>query len=111
MGNHVIIGRLKHEHHVDLLRTGQYTAQSVELDVREYCCIKNYPLESFLDILETTMRHQNTWCWSIPDINAFIQECERKMPTLIEEVVDLDYYFASSVLDHLPHIYSPLKLM
>ncbi len=109
MGNNVIIGRLKHEHHVDLLRTGQYTAQSVELDVHEYCCIKNYPLESFLDILETTTRHQNTWCWSIPDINAFIQECEQKMPKLVDGMEDLDYYFASMVLDHLPHILLAIK--
>ena len=50
MGNNVTIGRLKHEHHVDLLKTGQYNAQAVELDVHEYCCIKNYPVEAFLDI-------------------------------------------------------------
>ena len=84
MGNNVTIGRLKHEHHVDLLKTGQYSAQAVELDAYEYCCIKNYPVEAFLDILETTVRHPNTWCWSIPDIAEFIQECERKMPKLIE---------------------------
>ena len=109
MGNNVTIGRLKHVHHVDLLKTGQYNAQVVELDVHEYCCIKNYPLESFLDILETTTRHQNTWCWSIPDINAFIQECEQKMPKLVEGMEDLDYYFASMVLDHLPHILLSIK--
>ena len=31
------------------------------------------------------------------------------MPKLIEGMEDLDYYFASSVLDHLPHILLSIK--
>lgn len=109
MGNNITIGRLKNEHDVELLKTGQYDANVHALNAHVYYCIKNYPLESFLDILGSTVRHPNTWCWSIPDINAFIQECEGKMPRIFKEMDDLDHHFASKVLDHLPHILLSIK--
>ena len=44
MGNNITIGRLKNEHDVELLKTGEYDANVHALDAHVYYCIKNYPL-------------------------------------------------------------------
>lgn len=71
--------------------------------------LNNYPLESFLDYLETPTHIDGSHCLLIVDPVAFIKECETKMPKLYDEMDDLDSYCTSMVIDNLPFVLLMLK--
>jgi len=100
--NRVILGRIT-ELTEQALQDKVELAASDKFDGCQYFDARNSSLESFLTTMKTVKNIRDTAYWEITCIGSFIEEAEKRMPKIIDDMDELDHYYAEQVLAFLPH--------